>query len=56
MAISETSFLLLLLLLAKGFTTTRGRLPIAASVKITMFMCFYSLMYVILFIYEDKVS
>ncbi|KAJ8913743.1 hypothetical protein NQ315_007460 [Exocentrus adspersus] len=32
MSASETCFLLLLLLLAKGFTITRGRLPLSASV------------------------
>lgn len=52
---SETSFLLLLLLLAKGYTTTRGRLPIGTSVKLTVFMCIYSVTYTAIFIYEAKV-
>ncbi|KAK4878359.1 hypothetical protein RN001_010865 [Aquatica leii] len=39
---SETCFLLLLLLIAKGYTVTRGRLPLGASVKLTIFMCLYS--------------
>lgn len=55
MGFSETTFLLLLLLLAKGFTVTRGRLPIPAIIKITVFMCLYSLTYILLFIYEEKV-
>nr|CAH7761654.1 unnamed protein product [Callosobruchus chinensis] len=52
---SETTFLLLLLLLAKGYTVTRGRLPLAASVKLTIFMCLYIVTYVTIFIYEAKV-
>ncbi|XP_074040351.1 transmembrane protein 145 [Leptinotarsa decemlineata] len=55
MGASETSFLLLLLLLAKGFTITRGRLPLPASIKLTIFMCIYSVTYVAIFIYEAKV-
>lgn len=54
-AASETCFLLLLLLLAKGYTVTRGRLPVAASIKITVFMCLYVVTYLSLFIYETKV-
>lgn len=55
-AASETCFLLLLLLLAKGYTITRGRLPVAASIKITIFMCLYVVTYLSLFIYETNVS
>lgn len=55
-AASETCFLLLLLLLAKGYTVTRGRLPVAASIKITIFMCVYVVTYLSLFIYETKAS
>lgn len=56
MGCSETIFLLVLLLLAKGYTTTRGRLPLAASIKITIFMNLYAVTYITLFIYETKVS
>ncbi|KAJ9574659.1 hypothetical protein L9F63_008191 [Diploptera punctata] len=49
---SETVYLLLLLLLAKGFTVTRGRLRLASSVKLTIFMCLYIVTYMVLFIYE----
>lgn len=56
MGISETLFLLLMLLLAKGFTITRGRLPISASIKLTIFMCLYVVTYVTLFVYEANVS
>lgn len=55
MGMSETSFLLLLLLLVKGYTVTRGRLPISASIKLTVFMCIYAVTYVSIFIYEAKV-
>lgn len=55
-AASETCFLLVLLLLAKGYSVTRGRLPVAASIKITIFMCLYFVTYLSLFIYETKVS
>ncbi|KAK7868393.1 hypothetical protein R5R35_013680 [Gryllus longicercus] len=51
-AISETIFLLLLLLLAKGFTVTRGRLRLASTVKLTVFMCLYTVSYLVIFIYE----
>ncbi|XP_065173129.1 transmembrane protein 145-like isoform X2 [Atheta coriaria] len=55
MGMSETCFLLLLLLLAKGYTVTRGRLPLSAGVKVTIFMCLYVVTYISLFIYEAKV-
>nr|CAD7569011.1 unnamed protein product [Timema californicum] len=51
---SETVYLLLLLLLAKGFTVTRGRLRLASSVKLTIFMCVYVVTYSTLFIYEQS--
>ncbi|KAJ8978794.1 hypothetical protein NQ317_015518 [Molorchus minor] len=52
---SEACFLLLLPLLAKGFTVTRGRLPLAASIKLTVFMCVYVVTYIAIFIYEAQV-
>ncbi|EFA08479.2 transmembrane protein 145 isoform X1 [Tribolium castaneum] len=55
MGVSETLYMLLLLLLAKGFTITRGRLPLAASVKLTIFMCLYVVTYISIFIYEANV-
>ncbi|CAG9857921.1 unnamed protein product [Phyllotreta striolata] len=55
MGTSETSFVLLLLLLAKGYTITRGRLPLPASIKLTVFMCLYAVTYAALFIYEANV-
>ncbi|XP_045457868.1 transmembrane protein 145-like [Melitaea cinxia] len=52
--ISETTFLLLLILMAKGYTITRGRLKVAFTVKLTIFMCCYVLTYIVLFIYQAK--
>ncbi|CAK1546479.1 unnamed protein product [Leptosia nina] len=51
---SETTFLLLLILLAKGYTITRGRLKVGFTVKLTVFMCLYVLTYVVIFIYQAK--
>ena len=53
---SEVLYLALLLLLAKGYTITRGRLPISSSIKLTIFMCLYVITYVTLFLYEKTVS
>ncbi|KRT84060.1 hypothetical protein AMK59_2972 [Oryctes borbonicus] len=55
MGFSETCFLLMLLLLAKGYTITRGRLSLSASVRLTIFMCLYSITFIALFVYEAKV-
>ncbi|KAM3956245.1 transmembrane protein 145 [Aphomia sociella] len=52
--ISETTFLLLLILMAKGYTITRGRLKVGFTVKLTIFMCCYIVTYIILFIYQAK--
>uniref|UniRef100_A0A0A9Y085 Uncharacterized protein n=1 Tax=Lygus hesperus TaxID=30085 RepID=A0A0A9Y085_LYGHE len=49
---SEVVYLILLLLLAKGYTITRGRLRLASSIKLTIFMCVYVVTYIILFVYE----
>ncbi|XP_050678257.1 transmembrane protein 145-like [Leptidea sinapis] len=52
--VSEMTFLLLLLLMAKGYTITRGRLKAGFTVKLTVFMCCYVVTYVVLFIYQAK--
>nr|XP_032525823.1 transmembrane protein 145-like [Danaus plexippus plexippus] len=52
--VSETSYLLLLILLAKGYTITRGRLKVAFTVKLTVFMCCYVITYIVLFVYQAK--
>ncbi|KAL1139755.1 hypothetical protein AAG570_006732, partial [Ranatra chinensis] len=49
---SEVIYLILLLLLAKGYTITRGRLPLGSSVKLTIFMCLYVVTFSTLFLYE----
>lgn len=53
---SEICFLLLLLLMAKGYTITRGRLRLSSSVKLTIFMCTFVVTTLALFIYEQHVS
>ncbi|XP_026754438.1 transmembrane protein 145-like [Galleria mellonella] len=52
--VSETTFLLLLILMAKGYTITRGRLKVAFTVKLTIFMCCYIVTYIVLFVYQAK--
>ncbi|XP_054168901.1 transmembrane protein 145-like, partial [Oppia nitens] len=52
-AISTIVFLLLLILLAKGFTVTRARLKMSTSIKIGVFMTLYIITYGILFFYEQ---
>ncbi|KAG6459562.1 hypothetical protein O3G_MSEX011452 [Manduca sexta] len=52
--VSEMTFLLLLVLMAKGYTITRGRLKIGFTVKLTVFMCCYVVTYIVLFIYQAK--
>ncbi|RZF40950.1 hypothetical protein LSTR_LSTR013205 [Laodelphax striatellus] len=51
---SEVLFLILLLLLAKGYTVTRGRLKLNSSIKLTVFMCIYVIAYYSLFQYEKE--
>ncbi|RVE54407.1 hypothetical protein evm_000892 [Chilo suppressalis] len=53
-SVAETTFLLLLILMAKGYTITRGRLKVGFTVKLTIFMCCYIVTYMILFIYQAK--
>ncbi|XP_073965361.1 transmembrane protein 145-like [Choristoneura fumiferana] len=52
--ISETTFLLLLILMAKGYTITRGRLKVGFTVRLTVFMCCYIATYIGLFVYQAK--
>ncbi|XP_052873176.1 transmembrane protein 145-like [Anopheles cruzii] len=51
---SEITFLLLLLLMAKGYTITRARLKTCATVKITIFINLYVVVYVTLYIYQAE--
>lgn len=54
--ISILSFILMLLLMAKGFTITRGRISTCGSIKLTLFMSLYAITYAILIIYDANVS
>ena len=51
-AAADLMFVLLLILVAKGYTVTRARLPQASSIKLAVFVCAYSTIYTTLFIYE----
>ncbi|KAI0227168.1 Transmembrane protein 145 [Lamellibrachia satsuma] len=53
-AASTLTFLLMLILMAKGYTITRGRLSSSGSMKIAVFMTLYTIAYIALFIYEAK--
>jgi len=46
----------MLILMAKGFTVTRGRISTSGSIKLAVFMTVYVLTYVALFIYQAYVS
>lgn len=47
-------FLLMLILLGKGFTVTRGRISHSGSVKLSVYMTLYTLTHVVLLTYEAK--
>ncbi len=49
-------FLLMLILMGKGYTITRGRLSTSGSIKIAVFMTLFTITYIVLFIYEAVVS
>ena len=54
-SVAEILFVLLLILLAKGYTVTRARLRQASAIKVTVFMCSYAVVYAALFIYEQVI-
>jgi hypothetical protein len=54
-AISELFFLLMLLLLAKGWTVVRGRLTSQSQMRLTILMTLYSSVYTTMFIWEAAV-
>uniref|UniRef100_A0A3B3TXA5 Transmembrane protein 145 n=1 Tax=Poecilia latipinna TaxID=48699 RepID=A0A3B3TXA5_9TELE len=54
-SVSFLVFLLMLILLGKGFTVTRARISHSGSVKLSIYMTVYTITYVILFIYEAEV-
>ncbi|KAL3886685.1 hypothetical protein ACJMK2_026664 [Sinanodonta woodiana] len=51
-ALGVVSFLLLLILMGKGYTITRGRLSTSGTIKLTVFFCFYIVAYAVLLIWE----
>lgn len=51
-AASTIIFVLMLILMAKGYSITRGRLPQTSLVKITVFFVLYVVIYITLFIWE----
>ena len=53
-ACAEILMLLLLILIAKGYTVTRARLRQASAVKVTLFISLYCVTYTVLFIFEQK--
>jgi hypothetical protein len=55
-ALSENIYLLMLLLLAQGYTVTKGRLKSSAAVRLTIFMCLYSAGQIALFAWESQVG
>lgn len=55
-AIAQTLFILMLILLAKGYTVTRGRLRTPTVIKIIVLFTIYVIAYVITFIYAEMVN
>uniref|UniRef100_A0A8B9PC37 Transmembrane protein 145 n=1 Tax=Apteryx owenii TaxID=8824 RepID=A0A8B9PC37_APTOW len=53
-SVSFLIFLLMLILLGKGFTVTRGRISHTGSVKLSVYMTLYSITHVVLLIYEAE--
>ncbi|XP_072464013.1 transmembrane protein 145 isoform X3 [Notamacropus eugenii] len=53
-SVSFLIFLLMLILLGKGFTVTRGRISHSGSVKLSIYMTLYTLTHVALLIYEAE--
>ena len=51
-AASEITFLLLLVLPAKGYTVTRARLSQMSTIIVTVFICAYVILYMALFLLE----
>ena len=53
--VSVLIFVVMLLLMGKGFTITRGRIRMSGSIKIAIFMTLYALTYAVLFVYQAAV-
>ncbi|XP_072049020.1 transmembrane protein 145-like [Amphiura filiformis] len=54
-ALADGVFLLMLILMAKGYNITRGRISHSGSVKIAVLMCLYTMLNVALFVYQQIV-
>lgn len=54
-SISDIAFVLMLLLMANGYTIVRGKLSTKLSVALALFFCLFTLTYAVLFIYEAEV-
>ena len=54
--VSALIFVVLLLLMGKGYTITRGRISTGGSIKIAIFMTLYAVTYGVLFFYQAMVS
>lgn len=55
-AFSVLTFQLLLILLGKGYTITRGQISRTGSIKIAVFMTVYVFVYAGMFLWETEVS
>ncbi|XP_043936721.1 transmembrane protein 145 isoform X2 [Protopterus annectens] len=53
-SVSFLDFLLMLILLGKGFTVTRGRISHSGSIKLSIYMTLYTITHIILLIYEAE--
>lgn len=53
-AVSEIMLIILLLLLAKGFTITRGKLSSVSQIKLAMFAIIYAIFYIVLFVWKTE--
>uniref|UniRef100_K1QLI5 Uncharacterized protein n=1 Tax=Magallana gigas TaxID=29159 RepID=K1QLI5_MAGGI len=53
--LSYLTFILMLILMAKGYTITRGKLTSASTIKISVFFTLYFVTFAVLFIYESLV-
>ena len=53
---SEVIYLLLILLMAKGYTITRARISSSSTIKLTIFINIYIVAYISLFIFQANVS
>ena len=49
-------FLLILILIAKGYTVTRSTLRTITVIKLVIVFCFYSVAYIIAFVYSEAVN